>query len=145
MYCVVFTEVHAELRLLASPPWTLPIPERGLTRDYVSESLAPTVAATSNSNVSFSVDYIGQYYRDGVCGNGVCENGETFDSQGSNQSDNTACDLDCPILSNVTCPGEEAAPCNGHGVCVAYIGDCRCFKVKHTIHYKFIFHRVEGV
>ena len=68
--------------------------------------------------------------RRGVCGNGVCESGETCHSELESGSD-LCCEADCPLVIS-PCPtsqlGNPMVPCCGRGVCLSGVGGvCKCF------------------
>eukprot|EP00976_Prorocentrum_cordatum_P045070 910454-Prorocentrum_minimum.AAC.6 len=68
--------------------------------------------------------------RRNVCGNGVCESGETCHRDMDPGSDR-CCEADCPLVLS-PCPtgprGNPMVPCCGRGVCLAGVGGvCDCF------------------
>eukprot|EP00803_Ostreobium_quekettii_P002020 evm.model.scf_1111.1 EVM.evm.TU.scf_1111.1 scf_1111:239-898(-) len=98
-----------------------------LSMEWVMGSIAACIdTPPRSSNLSFLISavYMDTYRRNGVCGNEICEVGESIES-GSLLD---ACPLDCPALSNKSCPEGKAGQCSGRGICAAQTGDCICYK-----------------
>ncbi len=83
---------------------------------------------------NFEVESVTNAQRAGICGNGMCENGERCDSSSKSVTlpgNTTCCLMDCPFVSS-TCPvplsGAGAnKSCAGNGICLDASGQCSCF------------------
>ncbi|CAK9237336.1 unnamed protein product [Sphagnum troendelagicum] len=114
----------------------LPIPMVELGSMVIKKAdIADTLLSlTGVEQENFEVESVTNAQRAGICGNGMCENGERCDSSSKSVTlpgNTTCCLMDCPFVSS-TCPiplsGAGAnKSCAGNGICLDASGQCRCF------------------
>jgi len=86
-------------------------------RAHLSDSDVSLDPGSSYSSEVLGLQALG---RQGVCGNGLCEAGES--SLGGD-----SCPEDCPEGPSLRCPEDaEGRACSSRGVCVAVVGACEC-------------------
>jgi hypothetical protein len=114
----------------------LPIPMVELGSMVIKKAdIADTLLSlTGVEQANFEVESVTNAQRAGICGNGMCENGERCDSSSKSVTlpgNTTCCLMDCPFVSS-TCPvplsGAGAnKSCAGNGICLDASGQCSCF------------------
>jgi hypothetical protein len=83
------------------------------------------VAATLGVGTGALIKQVGAVEAESVCGNGVCEPGESC--QGT--ACTGGCKADCPFTRKQcpTAPWANGGECSGRGTCIAMSGACECF------------------
>ena len=91
--------------------------DAAVTLDYVS-------AVLSQNSGGDEFGAVKAIEGSGVCGNGICETGESC----SSGSSDGCCFVDCPVVAK-PCPTPQGTDqqCGGNGICLGISGTCECF------------------
>ncbi|KAA6429297.1 MAG: type 1 repeat-containing [Trebouxia sp. A1-2] len=121
-------QVPMSRSLLAASPYTVSTsawispPYADLTYPEVQDLIQAAYSNTTNA-AGLALQQLTSVSKQGVAGNGLCENGEMPSSVGNF----TGVPSDCPITFHPIPTSSGTSPCSGHGAPVAAQGICQCY------------------
>ncbi|DBA94822.1 TPA: A disintegrin and metalloproteinase with thrombospondin motifs [Trebouxia sp. C0004] len=121
-------QVPMSRSLLAASPYTVSTsawispPYADLTYPEVQNLIQAAYSNTTNS-AGLALQQLTRLSKQGVAGNGLCENGEIPSSVGNF----TGVPSDCPITFHPIPASSGTSPCSGHGAPVVAQGTCQCY------------------